>query len=187
MRNPESLRFYRWACPTCGKEALEFRDPGQFVRADFLGVAESGAIGCGLFDMDGDSTPEIFCRECGTTLYKEEALAPARLLEFARSHGRELQRYGFNCPACGSTSLCQVEMATEITREIEAVYEEIMDAMEGKQAAVALSCDRDILGGESLRYRCINGHELAHEDGRSVETPNQLLEWLKARRAFLRG
>ncbi len=183
----KELLFYRWACPMCGKEALEFRDPGQFIRADFLGVTESGALGCGQIDLDGDSCPEIICRECGSTLYRAESLQSDRLLEFARIYGRQLTRYGFNCPACGSTKLYQVELAMEITREIEAVYEDVVDAMAGNQAAVALSLDRNVLGGESIRYGCENGHELAKEDGNSVGTAEELLDWLKARCAFLNG
>ncbi len=183
----EELLFYRWACPNCGKEALEFRDPGQFVRAPFLGVTEEGAMGCGLIDVDGDPNPEIFCRECGSTLCREESLQIETLLKFARTYGRQLRRYGFNCPACGSTKLCQVEIALEISREIEAVYEDVVDAMAGNQTAVAMSCCSDRLGGGSIRYRCNNGHELAKEDGSPIKTGEELLDWLKLRRTFLNG
>ena len=181
QRGTESPVFYRCVCPKCGEDSLELFDFGTFLRSEFLGVTNDGEFGCGDLESDGEYHWVLQCGSCGFKIFDTDMLPSDTLLDWADAHGRAINQQQFSCPVCGSEYLNQVETHLERERSVRAVYE-IRDNSETEaHAEVALSFERVVRGGESVRYRCdMGGHELAKDDGSPVETAEELVAWLKA-------
>jgi hypothetical protein len=179
--------FHRCPCPECAEDDLELFDFGTFSRSEFLGVTNDGEFGCGDLESDGDYHWVLQCGSCGFKIFDTDVVLSDTLLDWADAHGQAINQQQFRCPVCGDHYLNQVETHLERIRSVRAVYE-IRDHSETEaHAEVALSFERVVRGGESVRYRCEMGHELAKDDGSPVETPEELVEWLKAHSTGVRG
>jgi predicted RNA-binding Zn-ribbon protein involved in translation (DUF1610 family) len=166
--------FYRCTCPECG-EALE----GHFAvvyRSEFLGVTDDGQVGCGDLVLDADHCAVTGCGSCGHTQDKWR-LPLEDPQDRVTAHGQAIKRLEFVCPVCGSLCLLRAERAS---RAVLGVYEIAENSETKGRAEVALSFEHVMEGGKSVRYCCVEGHELAKEDGSPVGTPEELVEWLKA-------
>ncbi len=98
-------------------------------------------------------------------------------LEWAETTGEPMGAQFFSCPKCGLRGLSRTEMGVEFSQEVVAVCEpETRDGF----PIVALGPLRDIFGGNSFRYSCSCGYELVKDDGAPVQSPEELLAWLKA-------
>ncbi|MBM3299333.1 MAG: hypothetical protein FJY85_05210 [Deltaproteobacteria bacterium] len=182
----ESGIFYRCTCPECGEDALELFGFNTFYRSDFLGMTDRDEFGCDYLELDGEYDWAIICRSCGHSVLKEKEVTLDNLLEWATTHGKAVTRldYGFACPVCGSQSL---EMTGETTRWVRVVYEISDNSETEAHAEVALSFGQGSQGLNSGRYCCGKNHELKKKDGSLVQTPEELVEWLKAHQSKLRG
>jgi predicted RNA-binding Zn-ribbon protein involved in translation (DUF1610 family) len=171
--------FYRCTCHECGEDALELCGLGVFYRAEFLGVTDGDEFGCGSMQLDGDYDWEIECTSCGYRVFDGQEVTLDNLLEWAASLGKSVTRLesGFVCPVCGSRHLDRIETGK---RSVRAVYEIDGNSETEAHAEVALSFERVLEGGDSVRYCCSKKHELTKQDGSPVQTPEELVEWLKA-------
>lgn len=177
---PRPPIFHRCRCPGCAEDSLELFDFGLFSRSAFLGVTNGGEFGCGDLESDGEYHWVLQCGSCGFKIFDTDMLPSDTLLDWADAHGQAINQLQFTCPVCGSEYLDQVEMHLKRIRSVRAVYE-IRDNSETEaHAEVALSFQRVVRGGESARYCCDRGHELAKDDGSPVENERDLVEWLKA-------
>jgi predicted RNA-binding Zn-ribbon protein involved in translation (DUF1610 family) len=183
----ERAVFYRCTCPQCGNDFLKLRGFGQLDQSLFLGVTGEGTQGLGYDELDRDCNQALRCDVCGYSALLKGSHQSEGLLEWARSHGKQINGLGFTCPVCGSNELYQVDIGAEIHSVVETVYHNVDDPVGSNQALVALACDQDIIYGFDFRYRCFNGHELAKDDGTPVDTSEDLVEWLKACQSFDRG
>jgi len=178
--------FYRCTCPECGEDDLELLDVGTFFRSEFLGVTNDGYFGCGDLELDGDCHWVIECGSCGHGIFDTDVVPFDTLLDWVDAHGQAIKQLEFSCPVCGSEFLDQVETLKR-SRSVRAVYE-IRDNSETEaHAEVALSFERAERGGESVRYCCLGGHELAKDDGSPVQNVEELVVWLKARSVVDKG
>lgn len=175
----ESRVFYRCTCPDCGEDTLELCGLDVFFRSDFLGVTRRGEFGCGFMKLDGDYHWVIQCGSCGYEAFNTNELSDDDLINWAAANGRAKKMLEFKCPICGSDYLDEVFSAN---RSVRAVYETSDNEDAEFPAEVALSYEQAREYGEPVRYRCSNGHELAKEDGSPVETPAELVQWLKSRK-----
>lgn len=173
--------FYRCTCPRCGEEDLSLYDFGVFLRSDFLGVTSSGDKGCGCLELDGGGEMALICGTCDHRVFDEPSFSSEQLLDWARAEGEEIEMLTFKCPVCGTQNLTQVYTGVEVIREVKAVYTIPLEDQSRDRAEVALEEDRLEKKQQFCRYRCSKGHELAKDDGTPVETPEDLVEWLKAR------
>lgn len=165
-------------CPACGEDDLGLFDFGVFLSSDFLGMTRDGEMGCGRVEMDGDYEYVVMCRSCEHRASAEPSVTKETLLEWAVAEGQEVQTLDFICPLCGSVCLSEHTDKVEMYQEVVAVYTVKGDNGE-EQAEVALSPYRNIFHCSAPRYRCLNGHELAKDDGTPVATAEDLVAWLK--------
>ncbi|MFC1834531.1 hypothetical protein ACFL2Q_07335 [Thermodesulfobacteriota bacterium] len=175
-----STVFYRCTCPECGEDALELCGLGVFFRSEFLGVTHENEFGCGHMELDGDYDWVIECGSCGYSVFDTEKVTVDSLLEWAATHGQAVRNLTFTCPVCGSQHLDEVEIGLRWNRSVRAVYETMENSETEAQAEVALSFERVTDYGKSVLYCCIRDHELTKEYGSPVQTPEELVDWLKA-------
>jgi predicted RNA-binding Zn-ribbon protein involved in translation (DUF1610 family) len=173
--------FYRCVCPECGEDDLKLNGFGIFFSSEFLGVTDGDEFGCGHMELDGDYDWVIECSSCGYSVFDTGGVTLDNLMEWAATHGKAVKTLEFICPICGSQYLNRIEKGT---RSVRAVYE-ILENSETAHAEVALSFERAVDVGISVRYGCLKNHELAKQDGSPVQTPEELVEWLKARSSDL--
>jgi hypothetical protein len=176
----EPLVFYRCVCPECGANALKVFDSGVFTQSPVLGITNDGEIGCSHTELGGGYDLAVYCRSCGHHICKDSftnVCTEDLLFEWAESHGEARNVLAFGCPKCDSHELVKVEIGVELSSEVVAVCES--DSPDAPPI-VAVSHIRDIDRGGSYKYRCSRGHELAKDDGGPVQTPEELVEWLKA-------
>jgi hypothetical protein len=179
--------FYRCTCPECGENTLELSGFGVFFRSEFLGVTNEGEFGCGDLELDGEYHWVLECGSCGYRIFDTDVLPSDTLLDWAAAHGQAINHLEFTCPVCGSECFDNVEIHLKRSRSVRAVYE-IRDNSETEpHAEVALSFERAVEGGKSVRYCCARGHELAKDDGSPVQNAKELVAWLKARRVVDKG
>jgi hypothetical protein len=172
--------FYRCRCPECGEDALKLNGFGVFFRSKFLGVTNDGEFGCGDLELDGDYHWLIECGSCCYRDFDTDMLPTDSILEWAVAHGKALKTLEFRCPVCGSQYLQRIEKAI---RSVRAVYEIAENSETKAHAEVTLSFERVAPAGKWVRYCCSNRHELAKHDGSPVQTPEDLVEWLKGRQS----
>jgi predicted RNA-binding Zn-ribbon protein involved in translation (DUF1610 family) len=177
LQQNESTVFYRCACPECGEDALELYGRDVFFRSEFLGVTNDGEFGCGNLGLDGDYHWVIECSSCGHVAFDTDMLPTETLLDWAAAHGKVIKELEFTCPVCGSADLLRTERGN---RSVRAVYEVAENSKTKGRAEVALSFEHVMEGGKSVRYCCLEGHELAKQDRSPVGTLEELVEWLKA-------
>jgi predicted RNA-binding Zn-ribbon protein involved in translation (DUF1610 family) len=175
------LVFYRVTCPECGGDALNLLDSGVFNRSPVLGVTSNGEVGCTRTELDGDYQLDLMCHDCGHDLFSDQFVnyfyKDPDLIQWAKSNGEAHKTLSFTCPECGSHELSRVEIGLEFWHVVVAACE--ANSPEGEPFE-ALSHLRDLLGGGSYRYRCSGKHELTKDDGTPVQTPEELVDWLKA-------
>lgn len=173
--------FYRCKCPECGEDDLGIFDLEPFIRTDFLGVTSEGVKGCGHIELDGEFRYDLMCGRCGHVVLGEPSQDSEALLNWARAEGERAEMLTFSCPVCSSKNLYQISPGVEISRKVVAVYMISEKSEFCPEAEIALERGRLITEPQPFRYRCSKGHELAKDDGTPVETPEDLVEWLKAR------
>jgi hypothetical protein len=179
-RDAKPTSFHRCACTRCGKESLRLRGFGELDQSPLMGVTSEGVPGLAYYLLDRDCHQGITCQECGYDVSLKGSEQSNALLEWARSHGEEIPALGFTCPTCGTHKLFRVELQVEIHSGIAAVCEIVADAVSDTKPLVTFTGDRLVLGGPPYRFRCENDHELTNDDGKPVETAEELVAWLKA-------
>jgi hypothetical protein len=184
----DGFRFYRVRCPKCGEAALDVIDSGVFIRSPLVGITSDGEIGCSHTELDDGYDFGILCRDCEHAIFTDSSFSneceDGFLLEWAKSNGEVLKPVTFNCPKCDSRRLYFFEENVKFSHEVSAVCE---SDIPGGSPLIALSPILHIGRGGLYRYRCSRGHELANDAGNPVETPEELMEWLKSRRASVKG
>jgi hypothetical protein len=169
--------FYRCRCPECGEDSLDAIESGFFTRSHILCVTSYGDVGCDYTEFTGDSTFGISCRNCGYEVCGPFSSQKGED-EYLPSNRKARTGLIFVCAKCGSQELRKIEVGIEYSNRVVAVCE---SDTPDDAPLVAVSHVVGIDGGDSYRYRCSQGHELAKNDGSPVETDEELIAWLKAR------
>jgi hypothetical protein len=180
--------FYRCVCPECGEDAFHVIDSGVYTSSPVFGITGDGEVGCSHTELDGGYELGIYCRDCGHQACSDDSFTEKCgyefLAEWAKSNGVARTKLPFDCPECDSQELNKVEIGIEFSTAVVAVCES--DSADA-HPIVAVSHIRDIDHRGSYRYRCSRGHEIAKDDGSPVETPEELVGWLKSRPAIDKG
>ncbi len=192
---PRTLNF---TCPHCGGHTLRQYDANPYYWSCTVSVwlededdpetAQIDEESEPTYERQGDpmDDPGWCCADCGrvlcyangSSLGTEDSLAEW-LLEHCPQENPS-NEIDFTCPVCGSQRLDQVGEALARSEPGPNECRSLQDQEKESKPEVAVSPDLIPQGGESFRYRCINGHELANDDGTPVENQKELFEWLKA-------
>lgn len=179
-QDSEPPAFYRCRCPKCAKDELRLESSSS-SESKLFGITSDGDTGCSPTESEHYDRDGIHCQACGHRVcgdsFNDPVCDDELLLEWAKSQGEALTPLTFVCPKCDSSMLQRIEVGIEFFNHVMAVCE---SDSAGSAPLVALWPIRHSRGDRSYRYRCSEGHELAKDDGNPVETPEELVQWLRS-------